>query len=133
MSKHNKLVSLNDFVSEISEYYNESKNSERALELIFNYNEFLKQPIKEEMFLNNNEIPLFEDFVKLSQKDTVNSRHKKSFNNFGKNEFQVTTYRKYGNDKKYSFVTSFHLKTINDLVDKIEDYNPNSSFSWCQD
>ena len=133
MSKQNRLISLIDFVSEISDYYHESKNSERALELIFNYNEFLKQPIKERMFIDDNELPLFEGFIKSTQKNTVNNRHKKTFDNFGKNEFQVTTYRKYGNDKKKSFITSYYLKTVNDLVGKIEEYNPDSSFSWCQD
>ena len=130
MSTQNKLISINDFINDVSEYYRESHNSKRALELIINYNDFLNQPITEAMFINHGEKPLFEGFKKCSQKETVSNRYKKSFDNFGKDEFQITIFKVYR--KKMTYVTSFHLKTINDLVGKIDEFNSDSIFSWCR-
>lgn len=116
-----KLRTLNEFTEDIEDYVNESKNVERGLKLIFAYNDFLNQPIKEEMFIGEN--PLFPNFVKCTQKEATTKGIEKSFDNFGKDEFYVCVYRKYGYENKPTYVTSFHLKTVNDLVGKIDDYN----------
>lgn len=116
-----KLITLNEFTEDIEDYVNESNNVVRGLKLIFAYNDFLNQSIKEDMFIGEN--PLFPDFTKCTQNEAVNKGIKKSFDNFGKDEFQVTIYKKYGNNKKYSFVTSYHLKTVSDLIGKLEEYN----------
>lgn len=117
----NELKTLNEFTEDIEDYVNESRNEERGLKLIFAFNDFLNQPIKEDMFIGEN--PLFPDFVKCTTKEAITQGIKKSFNNFGKDEFCVSIYQKYGPEKKPSYVTSFHLKTVNDLVGKIDNYN----------
>lgn len=49
------LISMVDFVEEIKDYVHESHNNERGLELIFNYSEFLKQPLTLGMFVSCDE------------------------------------------------------------------------------
>jgi len=128
-----KLICLNDFVDNVRDYVNESQSTERGLNLIFSYNDFLNQDIKEEMFTGDN--TLFPDFIKCTQKFASINRIEKSFDTFGKDEWQVTILRKvgkeYGIPERISLVSSFHLKVINDLVGKIEEYNSfNEKFGW---
>ena len=124
-----KLINLNQFTKEIEDYVHESNNVERGLQLIFAYNDFLSQPIKEEMFIGEN--PLFPNFVKCSQKEAITKGIENSFNNFGKDEFYVRVYRKHGHENKPGYLTSFHLKTVNDLVGKIDHYNSHHTvFGW---
>jgi len=82
------------------------------------YAKFLNKNITEDMFIGENAI--FPDFVKCSQKDAAIKGISKSFDNFGKNEFSITILRlsgkEYGQKDKLSYVTSYHLKKINDLV-----------------
>lgn len=55
------LIPMIDFVSQIQDYVHESRNYERGCKLIFNYLNFLKEPIKLWMFLpcdENDEIML---------------------------------------------------------------------------
>ncbi len=112
-----KLESLNDFVSKLYKSGIKGKE-EQALNLIYTYNYFLNLEITEEMFGT-----VFPDFIKCNQKYAVNNNIVKSFDNFGNNEFSITIYTQYGKDKKYAYVTSYHLKTINDLVGKIDNFN----------
>jgi hypothetical protein len=45
--------------------------------------------------------------------------------------FYVCVYQKYGHENKPCYVTSFHLKTVNDLVGKIDEYNSQHPvFGW---
>ena len=46
-----KLISMTDFVSDILDYTHESRSYQRGLLLLQNYMEFLKQPLKLEMFM----------------------------------------------------------------------------------
>jgi hypothetical protein len=126
----NKLITLNKFVEDIENYVNESKNISRALQLIFDYQKFLSQPIKEEMFLGDD--TLFPGFVKATQKEATIRRFEKTFYNFGKDGFYVSVlHKEYGEDKKPCFVTSFHLKTVGDLVGKVDECNGKDPyFGW---
>lgn len=120
-----KLKSLSEFVTEVEEYANESRNYQRAWALIFEYNEWLKQDIHEDMFLGEN--PLFVGFAHCTMSIAVELGKEKAYCRFGKNEWQISILRmsgeEYGLKDEMKFVTSFHLKTINDLVGKIEFYN----------
>ena len=129
----NTLIPLSQFVEDINQYVQESHSTERGLNLIFIYNDFLKQPIQEEMFLAEN--PLFPGFVKCSQKEATIKRIEKSFDNFGKDGFYVSVlHPEYGEDKKPCFVTSFHLKTVGDLIGKVKDCNSKHPvFGWNHD
>jgi len=83
------------------------------------------------------ENPLFIDFVKCTQATALNNNIKNSFDNFGEDEFLVTIYRmvgkEYNQKDRMTFVTSFHLKTINDLVGKIDRYREESEWDWMVD
>lgn len=131
-----KLITLNSFVAEVEQYALESLNYERATQLIFAYNDFLNQAISEEMFIGDN--ALFPNFTKCTQKFSSENRLDKSFDNFGGNEFQVSIMRivgkEYGQQDKICLVTSYHLKIVNDLVGKFDDYNSrNEKFGWNYD
>jgi hypothetical protein len=68
--KIDKLYSLSQFVDLMNEQYEEEKNKQPAFwfqslrciaehhDLIIKYNEFLKQPLKREMFTNPKEYPI---------------------------------------------------------------------------
>jgi len=116
-----KLITLSDFIEEIESYVSESFNIERGLDLIIYYKDFLKQPIKEEMFLGDK--PLFPGFVKCNQKEATSKGYLKSFDNYGEEGFYMTIYKKYDNDRNPSWVLSFNLKTINDLIGKVEEFD----------
>ena len=126
------LVSLSEFVDGISDYTSQSKNTDRGLKMIYAYNNFLKTPICEEMFTGKN--PLFIDFVKCCQSEALKKGIKNSFDNFGEDAFSVTVYRmagkEYNQKDRMTFVTSYHLKTINDLVGKIDRYREESQWDW---
>lgn len=125
-----KLRTLSEFTEDIEDYVNESKNSERGLKLIFAYNDFLSQTIKEDMFTGEN--PLFPNFIKCTQKEATDKGIERSFNNFGqKDEFYVCIYKKYEHENKSSYVTFYHLKTVADLVGKFEGYNSqHTNYGW---
>jgi hypothetical protein len=126
-----KLITLNEFTEDIADYVNESMNFERGLKYIFAYNDFLNQPIKEDMFIGEN--PLFYDFEKRTQAEAVCYGIEKSFHYLGNNEYSVCIYKKYGNENKKGYVTSYHLKTINDLVGKIDIHNNvHPKYGWSQ-
>ncbi len=116
-----KLITLSDFIEEIESYVSESFNIERGLDLIVYYKDFLKQPIKEEMFLGDK--PLFPGFVKCNQKEATSKGYLKSFDNYGEKGFYMTIYKEYDNDRNPSWVSSFNLKTINDLIGKVEEFD----------
>lgn len=127
------LRTLNHFVVEIEQYVKESFDYQKLIEVIFAYNDFLNQPIREEMFLGEN--PLFPEFIKCSQKYASENRIDKSFDNFGENEFSLSVRKwwgqEYGRKETFGLVTSYHLKTVNDLVGKIERYDSfNEKFGW---
>jgi hypothetical protein len=131
-----KLITLNSFVTEVEQYARESLNYERIAQLIFAYSDFLNQPISEEMFVGHN--ALFPNFIKCPQKYASENRVDKSFDNFGENEFQVSIRRvvgkEYGQKDRMSLVTSYHLKIVNDLVGKFDDYDSrNEKFGWNDD
>ena len=73
------LKSMTDFVLEIEDYVHESHNKERGFELIKNYANFLKQPLKLWMFVPYDEngnlwiFPPTEDERIWSEKDSVNA------------------------------------------------------------
>ena len=128
-----KLITLNDFVDNIKDYVNESHSTERGLRLIFDYNDFLNQDIKEEMFMG--ETPLFDGFKNIFQSEALKLGIKKSFQKDSKGEFSVCVYRtvgkEYGISERTTYVTSFHLKSVNDLIGKIDEYNSfNKQFGW---
>ena len=127
-----KLITLNDFVDNIKDYVNESQSTERGLRLIFDYNDFLNQPIKEEMFTGGNS--LFEGFKNIMQSEALKYQIKKSFQKCKNDSFSVCVYRTIEEpeiSKITTYVTSFHLKTVNDLIGKIAEYNSfNEQFGW---
>lgn len=128
-----KLISLNEFVDDILDYVNESQSHERGLKLIFDYNDFLNQDIKEEMFTD--EEPLFPGFVNIMQSEALRRQIKKSFQKDSEGKFSVCVYRtvgkEYGIEERITYVTTFHLKTVNDLIGKIDNYNSfNEKFGW---
>ena len=128
-----KLISLNEFVDDILDYVNESQSTERGLKLIFDYNDFLNQDIKKEMFTD--ECPLFPGFVNIMQSEALVRQIKKSFQKDSKGDFSVCVYRTVGKEydipERTTYVTSFHLKTVNDLIGKISEYNSfNEQFGW---
>ena len=128
------LVSLSEFVDKASDYTLESKNTDRGLKMIYAYNNFLNTPICEEMFTGEN--PLFIDFVKCCQSEALKKGIKNSFDNFGEDAFSVTVYRmagkEYNQKDRMTFVTSYHLKTINDLIGKIDRYREESQWDWME-
>lgn len=131
-----KLITLNSFVTEVEQYARESLNYERTAQLIFAYNNFLNQPINEEMFIGDK--ALFPNFTKCNQKFASENRLDKSFDNFGKNKFQVSIRRivgkEYGMKEGMSLVTSYHLRIVNDLVGKVDYYvSRNEKFGWNDD
>jgi len=128
-----KLMCLNDFVDNIRDYVNESQSHERGLKLIFDYNDFLNQDIKEEMFTGEN--CLFPGFKNIMQSEALLLQIKKSFQKDSEGNFTVCVYRKVGKEynipERTTYVTSFHLKTVNDLIGKIDEHNSfNESFGW---
>ncbi len=128
-----KLITLNDFVDNICDYVNESQSAERGLKLIFDYNDFLNQNIKAEMFTG--EDCLFPGFANIMQSEALRRQIKKSFQKDSNGEFSVCVYRTVGKEydipERTTYVTSFHLKTVNDLIGKIEEYNSfNEQFGW---
>ncbi len=83
--------------------------------MVKDYAKFLNKNLTEEMFIGKR--PVFPGFVKITQNEATKGDVKLSFDNFGKDEFSVTQLKKYKpTDDKLSFVTSYHLKTIEDLV-----------------
>lgn len=67
--ENKKLIPLSDFVLEQKKRLAKSgwqSTVENSLELIFNYTEFIKQPLKLEMFIGENR--LFEGFELLAKK-----------------------------------------------------------------
>ena len=127
-----KLICLNDFVDDIQDYVAESQNHIRGVQLIFDYNNFLNQDIKEEMFTGEN--PLFEGFKNIFQREALKYGVKKSFQKGNNGEFSVCVYRTIEEpeiSKRTTYVTSFHLKKVNDLVGNIAEYNSfNETFGW---
>lgn len=127
-----KLITLNDFVDNIKDYVNESHSVERGLQLIFAYNDFLNQPIKEEMFTGIT--PLFEGFRNIMQSEALKYQIKKSFQKDKNGSFSVCVYRTIEEpeiSRRTTYITSFHLKIVNDLVGKIAEYNSfNEQFGW---
>ncbi len=127
-----KLITLNDFVDNIKDYVNESQSTERGLRLIFDYNDFLNQQIREEMFTGEN--ALFEGFRNIMQSEALKYQIKKSFQKSKDGSFSVCVYRTIEEpeiSKRTTYVTSFHLKTVNDLIGKIAEYNSfNEQFGW---
>lgn len=128
-----KLISLNEFVDDILDYVNESESTERGLKLIFDYNDFLNQDIKEEMFTDKD--PLFPGFVNIMQSEALRLQIKKSFQKDSEGKFSVCVYRTVGKEyvieERTTYVTTFHLKTVNDLIGKIDNYNSlNERFGW---
>lgn len=126
-----KLVTMTDYVNQILAYTNESKNYERGIKLIDWYSELLQQPISLDMFTGDK--PLFLNFkVVKSQNEALSYGYKNTIWYFGKHEFATTLYRKseYSTSKdKMCFITSYHLKTIEDLCNKDIDFNMLSKYS----
>lgn len=115
-----KLITMTDYVNEILAYTHESKNYERGNDLLEWYSELLARPIDLEMFKSNN--PLFPNFnIVESQKQATLSRHSQSIHPFGDNEFAITLYRESkhsSSENGMCYITSYHLKTIEDLCGK---------------
>lgn len=83
---------------------------------VVDYATFLDSNLTDEMFIGDN--PTFPGFVKCTPSEADKKDILNSFYNFGKNEYMIRMYRDYeanGVTKK-TFVTSFHLKKVNDLI-----------------
>jgi hypothetical protein len=116
-----KLISMTDFVleqhgfSDIEVRLNTPFVNERFRERISNYANFLKQPLKLEMFVSNNinEI-LFEGFEFTdSQKYSVNNNIKLSVSPYGLNNERLLLTKL---NEENKFHTWFQLFTIEDLI-----------------
>lgn len=84
---------------------------------VVDYATFLDSELNESMFVGEN--PIFPDFVKCTPKQAEQLGIKKSFDNFGKNEFMMRLFQKgyKAGDKTYdTWVTHFHLKKVEQLV-----------------
>lgn len=136
--KENKLIPMVEFILEIDwlttkefcEKYNvplpvftgEIKSSADQFlqinaikqKMFVEYAKFLNSNLNVDMFIGQRAV--FDGFVKCSQKEALYNNTKKSFDYFGVDEFSMTLFRKYSQDRKECFVTSFHLKKIVDLV-----------------
>ncbi len=126
-----KLIPMTDYVNQILAYVHESHNYERGIKLIQWYSELIAQPIQMDMFTAKNS--LFPNFKFVdSQKQALDENLLQSIHNFGKNGFAVTLYRKSEHSNAKSgmcFITSYHLKTINDLCNKDIDFNIESDYA----
>lgn len=125
------LLPLSAFVYSMENYTSESNNHERSVKLIYAYNHFLITRITEDMFTGEN--PLFPDFVKCTQKYAVENNIERSFYNFGEDAFTVTVYKEseYSKTKSgKSFCSYFHLKTIGDLIGKVDQYEDGPYTKW---
>lgn len=87
-----KLISMTDYVSEIEDYVEQSRNNERACELMFRYKDFLKQPLTLGMF-----VPCDQSGNVLEDMGVVNRDH--YFNEEGGNIYLYQFNRR--NRKKY--------------------------------
>jgi hypothetical protein len=91
--------------------------------LFVEYANFLNKNLTDEMFIGDN--PTFPGFVKCTPAEAEKKDILNSFDNFGKDEYMIRMYRNYeanGVTKK-AFVTSFHLKKVNDIVTFGMQYN----------
>ena len=126
-----KLITMTDFVNQILAYTNESNNYKRGIELIDWYAELIQQPITMEMFKGDN--PLFPNFkIVESQNEATENRFNNAIWYFGKGEFATTLYRKseYSTTKNgMCFISSYHLKTIEQLCDKDIDFSMLSKYA----
>lgn len=106
-----RLKTMTRFITDTLDNYHENGDSKRTLQLIKHYTEFLATPIDLKMFSGQD--PLIMDFIIVPQQ-TLN--YKKSVFIFSDDEFGITILKYYSpGDKKQSYVTSYHLKTIEDL------------------
>ena len=81
------------------------------------YAKFLNTDLREDMFTGEN--PIFPDFIKCTPKQAKQLGIKKSFDNFGKNEFMMSLFKKdyKAGDKIYdTYVTYFHIKKVEQLA-----------------
>ena len=81
------------------------------------YAKLLNMDLREDMFTG--ETPIFPDFIKCSPKHAEQLGIRKSFDNFGKNEFMMRIFQKNykAGDKVYdTWVTHFHLKKVEQLA-----------------
>jgi len=81
------------------------------------YAKFLNMDLREDMFTG--EKPIFPYFIKCTPKQAEQLGIKKSFDNFGKNEFMMRLFQKdyKAGDKTYdTWVTHFHLKKVEQLA-----------------
>ena len=78
---------------------------------------FLNMDLREDMFTGDK--PIFPDFIKCNPRQAKQLGIKKSFDNFGKNEFIMQLSQKdyKAGDETYDrWVTHFHLKKVEQLV-----------------
>lgn len=84
--------------------------------MVKDYAKFLNKNLIEDMFIGKR--PMFPGFVKSTQMDATMHKYLLSFDNYGNDGlFQVTQFKEspYNSGKK-CFVTTLHLKTVEDLV-----------------
>jgi len=113
-----KLISMTDFVLENTSKRFEDYENKNLLLKIRAYAKFLKQPLKLEMFVAENEV-LFKGFIFTeSQKYSVNNGIKLSISPYGLNDEKLLLTKL---NEENKFHTWFQLFTIEDLVQcKIE-------------
>lgn len=126
-----KLIPMTDFVNQILAYTQESNNYKRGIEIINWYADLIQQPIKMEMFKGEN--PLFPNFkIVESQKEATENNYKNAVWYSGKGGFATTLYRKSECSTAKSgmcFITSYQLKTIEQLCDKDIDFSMLSEYA----
>jgi hypothetical protein len=115
--KEQELIPMTEFIGKILDYAHESHNYERCIDIVKWYHELINTRLSIKMFTSDN--PLFKDFeiVKWSS-ESINFRFKKSVFKFGMSEFGICLYTKNTHSKeenKMCYLTSFHLKTVEDL------------------
>ena len=115
-----KLVSMTHFVDQCLDYVRQSHNHQRGIDLIRWYADLIQTPLSVEMF--RGAFPLFPNFEVFDRCDfTANQQSPQSFIVDKHPEFSTRLYRKSEHSSHPSgmcYITSYHLKTIEDLCDK---------------
>lgn len=90
--------------------------NEKFVNDVVDYATFLDSNLTDEMFIGDN--PIFPGFIKCTPAEADKKDILNSFYNFGKDEYMIRMYRDYEANRvtKKTFVTSSHLKKVNDLI-----------------